>query len=165
MKCVSPLLYAASFVPAVVAVWQIMTFVEYNIGFGYDRGFGLDDFTTLYFNGDVAGVFAIILVGSIVFGALTQALMWVERLQRPSFLDHLRHCALLYTLLVLLGIALVWAYGGNYGANASGVTGGYAVVALSFMIVGYAIVINAALIALRHRSRTRLDRTRYWSSI
>ncbi len=159
MKYISPLLYAAGFVPAIVAVWQIMMFVEYNIGFGYDRGLGLDDFTTLYFNGDVAGVLAVILVGSVVFGALTKALMWLERLPMPGTLDHFRHCALLYVFLGLLATVLIAEFATNYGD----VAGGYAIVALGFVIVGYAILINAALIALQCRRHSQANRTRFWS--
>ena len=158
MKYVSPLLYAAGFVPAIMVVWQIMMFVEYNVGFGYDRGLGLDDFTTLYFNGDVAGVLAVVLVGSVVFGALTQVLTWVERLPMPGALDHLRYCALLYVFLGFLATVLIAAFPNN-----GDVAGGYALVALGFVIVGYAIFINAVLISLRRRRHSQANQTRSWS--
>ncbi len=124
----------------------MLTFVEFNIGFDdYNSGVSLADFTTFRYNGDVAGVTAVLVIGGGVFGALACCIVWLEQLQTPTILDHLRHCALLYAVLWFLGIVLIVNYRANYGPDASGVADGYAVAAASFFVAGYATLLNALL--------------------
>lgn len=146
VKTVTPLLYVAGFVPVLLAVWQIVTFVEYNIGFyNHKPGIGLDNFTTIYANGDVVAAITVLFVGFIVFGTLSQALIWLEQLRVPTVSDHLRHCALIYASLLLLLFILV----ASYESQAGGL--GYGLGIVLFVIGAYAAFIDASILFLNRR--------------
>jgi hypothetical protein len=144
VKTVTPLLYAAGFVPVLLAVWQIVTFVEYNIGF--------DNFTTIYANGDVVAAITVLFVDFIVFGALSRALIWLEQLRIPTVSDHLRHCALIYAGLLLLLFILV----ASYESQAGGL--GYGLGIVVFVIGAYAAFLDASILFLNRRRLNRAER-------
>lgn len=152
-------LYAAGMVFVFVSVWSVLSFVEYNIGFyDFEPGIGLDNFTTIYANGDIVAAVAILVIGGFVFGVLGQALMWLERLHRPTVWGHIRYCIALYVISGFLGITLISAYEANFGANvpAGSLTAGYIAAILCFFIASYAIILNA-LTLMRKRRRNSVN--------
>ncbi len=152
MKFVSPILYAAGLFPVLVTVWRVLTFVENNIGFGdYVPGIGLDNFTTIYFNGDIVAVATIVLAGLIVFGALSQSLVRLERIQEPTILDHLRHCSLLYSGILFMGLILFISYESQAGGL------GYALGLVVLVIGAYAASIDASILFLNRRRLNRVE--------
>lgn len=152
VRTVTPLLYVAGFVPVLLAVWQVVTFVEYNIGFyNHEPGIGSDNFTTIYANGDVVTAITVLFVGFIVFGALSRALIWLEQLRAPTVSDHLRHCALIYTGLLLLLFILV----ASYESQAGGL--GYGLGIVVFVIGAYAAFIDASILFLNRRRLNRAE--------
>src|SRR5918998_149385 len=87
----APILYAAGLVPVMIGDMVVLSFVEDRIGF--------DNFTTFRYNGDVAAVASILVIGSLVFGLLGHTLVLLERLRTPTVRDHLRQCAGLYLFM------------------------------------------------------------------
>ncbi len=107
--------YFVSMVPVIVGVWQVLMFVEYNIGFrGYEPGVGLDDFTTLYFNGDVVAVAAIFIIGGTAFGSLSWSLVRfvviLGMMFSAEYLTNLVEGNPMYEVPLVVGILLVAAF-------------------------------------------------------
>jgi hypothetical protein len=139
---IAPILYAAGFVPGMIGAIVALSFVEDRIGF--------DNFTTFRYNGDVAAVASILVIGGLVFGLLDQTLVWLERLRTPTVRDHLRHCTVLYVFMGTLSVWLVVTYE-NLAAH--GVSLGYGLAVVGFFTAGYAVLIDALLL-LHHRQRS-----------
>ena len=143
-RTAAPILYAAGSVPVIVGDIVALSVIENTIGF--------ENFTTFRYNGDVADAGAVLVLGGFVFGLLDGALVWLERLQRPTTRDHMRHCVALYTILVILAVTLIATY---ENSAAHGISLGYGLAVTALLAVGYAISIDAALLALKRR---RFDR-------
>jgi hypothetical protein len=139
-RTVAPILYAAGFVPVIVGVIVVVSAIENTIGF--------DNFTTFRYNGDLAGAGSVLVIGGFVFGLLDGILMWLERLQRPTMRDHLRHCVALYTILVILIVTLIATYE-NLAAH--GISVSYGLTVTAFFAVGYAISIDATILVFQRR--------------
>ena len=128
------------------AVLLVSTFVERNIGFrDHTPGIGLDNFTTIYANGDVVTAITVLFVGFVIFGALSRAFIWLERVRVPTVSDHLRHCALLYVGLLLLLFMLI----ASYKSQAGGL--GYGLGVIVFITGAYAAAIDALTLLLKRR--------------
>lgn len=119
---------------------MVVSYVAYGIGF--------DNFTTFRYNGDVAFVASILVIGGFVFGLLAQTLVWFERLRTPTVRDHLRHCAVLY---VFMGTLSAWLVATYEDLGAHGVSLGYGLAVVGLFAVGYAVLIDALL--LLHQMR------------
>jgi Trk-type K+ transport system membrane component len=133
------LLYAAGFVPVIVGAIVVVSVIENTIGF--------DNFTTFRYYVAAATAW-VILIGALVFALLDGGLVWLERLRRPTVRDHLRHCVALYTILVILVVALIATY---ENSAAHGIYLGYGLVVTALFVVGYAISIDATILALQRR--------------
>jgi len=88
------------------------------------------------------------VIGGFVFGLLDLVLVWLERLRAPTLSGHLRHCAILYVLLGTLVVILIPTYE-NWAAH--GVSLGYGLAMTAFFAVGYAISMDATILALQRR--------------
>jgi hypothetical protein len=139
-RLVAPILYAAGLVPVMIGAIMIVSYIAYGIGF--------DNFTTFRYNGDVAIVASILVIGGIVFGFLGQTLLWLERLRTPTFRDHLRRCAVLY---VFMGTLSAWLVANYEDLAVHGVALGYGLALAGLFAAGYAVLIDALL--LLHRIR------------
>jgi Trk-type K+ transport system membrane component len=144
VRTAAPILYAAGFVPVIVGAIVVVSVIENTIGF--------DNFTTFRYYGDVAAAASVILIGALVFALLDGGLVWLERLRMPTARDHLRHCVALYTILVIIVVALIATY---ENSAAHGISLGYGLVVTALFVVGYAISIDATILALQRR---RFDR-------
>ncbi len=143
-RIAAPGLYAAGFVPVILGVIVAVSFIERTIGY--------DNFTTFRHNGDVAATVLVLVIGGFVFGLLDEVLVWLERLRRPTMRDHLRHCVVLYAILLILVVKLITTY---QNSAAHGVSLGYGLAVTALFAVGYAISIDAAILAWQRR---RFDR-------
>lgn len=153
-----PFLYLASTIPVIISLIVVLTFVEYNIGFrGYEPGLGLDGFTTLYFDGDLIGMVALVLIGGPVFGLCSWGVTKLERTRQPSITDHLRHCVFLYAFVVIVGASFVMELVGNFVSGDPMHEGPKAVIFL--VAAGYAILIDA-LILIRQGRRSIYSNSR-----
>ena len=142
-RFVAPILNAAGFVPVMIGVMVVLSFVEYRFGF--------DSLTTLRYNGVVVAA-AVLTLGGFVFGLLDQALVRLEGLRAPTVHDHLCHCAALFVFVGVLAILLVASYG---HLAAHGVSLGYGLPVVGFLSALYAVSIDALLLRIMRR---RLDR-------
>ncbi|HJQ28901.1 MAG TPA: hypothetical protein VJ827_06145 [Rubrobacter sp.] len=144
-RTAAPILYAAGFVPVILGVVVVVPVIENTIGF--------DSSATFHYNGDVAAAGSVLVIGGFVFGLLAWVLVRLERLQRPAIRDHMRHCVVLYAALITLVVKLISAY---ESSAAHGISPGYGLTATALFVVGYAISIDATMLALQRR---RFDRT------
>jgi hypothetical protein len=92
---VFPFLYFASVIPVVIGLIVVFTFEEHYVG--YNR------YNTLYLNGDISTVASLLVIGSLVFGGCSWALVRLEGMTRPTLSDHLRRCAYIYAFVGILG--------------------------------------------------------------
>jgi Trk-type K+ transport system membrane component len=138
VRTAAPILYAAGFVPVIIGAIVVVSVIENTIGF--------DNFTTFRYY--VAAAASVILIGALVFALLDGGLVWLERLRRPTVRDHLRHCVALYTILVIVVVALIATY---ENSAAHGISLGYGLVVTALFVVGYAISIDATILALQRR--------------
>jgi hypothetical protein len=143
-RTAAPILYAAGFAPGIVGTIVVVSVIETTIGF--------DNFTTFHNYGDVATTASAILIGTLVFGLLDRVFVWLEQLRRPTVRDHLRHCVVMYTILLILAVKLIATY---ESSAAYGISLGYGLAVTAFFIVGYAICVDAAILSLQRR---RFDR-------
>ncbi len=138
----SPFIYAAGLVLVMIGDIILVSFVERIIGF-YDRDGDPLKLITLNYNGDVIGAVATLVIGGLVFGLLASAFVRLEGLRRPTFQDHLRHCAALYVILGTLVALLLVTYE-NQAAH--GASLGYGVAVVTPFVAGYAIVIDGLVL-------------------
>lgn len=140
-RTAAPILYAAGFVPVIIGNIVVVSVIENTIGF--------DNVTTFRYNGDVADAGSVLVIGGFVLGLLVGVLVWLERLRRPTIRDHLRHCVALYTILAILLVTLIATY---ENSAAHGISLGYGLAVTAFFAIGYAISIDATMLAwLRRR--------------
>lgn len=133
-KIFSPLAYVALLLALIIAV--LLTVRALESTWGYTAP------VPLY-------VGAELLVAGAVLYAGGWELLRLEGLQRPGILDHLRRCALLYTLFVLGSVLLVAL------VNLGDPGGGGALATMLCFAAGYAILVDAVLLLAAQR---RLDR-------
>ena len=126
-RTAASILYAAGFVLVIVGTIMVVSVIENTIG--------SDNFATFQYNADAGSV---LVIGGFVFGLLAWVLVRLERLQRPAIRDHVRHCVVLYESSAAHGMSL-----------------GYGLTETALFVVGYAISIDATMLALQRR---RFDR-------
>jgi hypothetical protein len=143
VRTVTPLLYVAGFVPVFLGVFLSVALLENNLW--------LSELTGLYYVGDLVAVVAMLLIGGLVFGPLSAVILRLDNLRRPTFLDHLRHCALIYASLFLLLFVLVV----SYELQAGGL--GYGLGIVVFVIGAYAAFIDASILFLNRRLLNRAE--------
>ena len=147
----APVFYAAAFVVVCVAVWSVFGIVErvaWLDGPGVWRPY----------HAFIVAAAMIVLVGGTVFWLLGRTLVWMEQLRAPSAVDHLRHCILLYVVLLpatLLGALYLWSYL-RYG----GTVGAWIFVALGFVVAGYGVLIDAMILRRQRFRRANLGGAR-----
>jgi hypothetical protein len=141
-RFVTPIAYAAGFVPVMIGAIAVISFVEDRIGF--------DNFTPFRYNGEVVSATTIPVIGGFVFGLLGKTLVWLERLRTSTFRDHLRRRAVLY---VFMGTLSFWLVASYEHLAAHGVSMGYALAEVGFFTAGYAVLMDALLL-LHHRRRS-----------
>ena len=152
---VFPFFYFLSIGPVCIAVILVLTQIETTIGWrGYAPGIVADDFTTVYFNGDVVGIVSLVLIGGPAFGLLSLGLVRLEGLRSPSLVDHLRQCALLYAFVGILGALFAAEFVGNFVAGHPMYEMPRAAVA--WVIAGFAIPANALALFWRRRRFARV---------
>jgi hypothetical protein len=152
---VFPFFYFVSVVPVGIAVVLVLTMTETNIGWrGYTPGIGADDFTTVYFNGDVVGIVSLLLIGGPAFGLVSLGLVWLDGVRSPSLVDHLRQCAYLYAFVGILGVLFAAEYVGNVIAGDPMYEMPKA--AVLWVIAGFAISVNALTLFRTHRRLVRV---------
>lgn len=135
-RTAAPILYAAGCV--LVGVIVVVSVIDNSAKFHY--------------NGDVAVAGSVLVIGGFVFGLLSRVLVRLERLQRPTIRDHMRHCVVLYGVLMTFVVKLISAY---ESSAAHGISLGYGLTETALLVVGYAISIDATMLALQRR---RFDR-------
>jgi hypothetical protein len=99
-------LYFASVMPVVISLIVVFTLEEHFVG--YNR------YNTLYFNGDISTVASLLVIGSLVFGGCSWALVRLEGMTRPTHSDHLRHCAFIHAFVGILGALFAVELVGNF---------------------------------------------------
>jgi len=87
-----------------------------------------------------------LLVGMAVLGSCSWLLLRMEKIRLPSWRDHLRRCALLYVIALLVGVTLV----ATYETQGRGIGYGYGVV---LVFVSLLAIVADALILLLARLR------------
>jgi uncharacterized membrane protein len=99
----------------------------------------------------VIGLLLVFLgVVTLIFVLLGIGLARLERLRPPTARDHLRHCALLYVGMALLGPFIIVAYDGRYCCSLQ-----WALAALLSLVAAYAVIVDAVTIyALARRFRS-----------
>lgn len=150
IKVTAPLLYALCLLPALMGVILSLIFIEYSWGF--------NRFNTLYANGDLGGGVSLLVIGGLIFVPLTLGALRLERTARPGILDHLRHCALLYAVCVLLLAVLITAYEASM-TSPFGLQLWYVAAAALFLMSSWAIALNAMVLAWKRRKTLRTSRT------
>ena len=118
----------------------MLSYIEYAIV--------LENLTTLYANGALAGALAILVVGGFVFALIGRLLVLLERLRRPTVFDHLRRCALLYVTVAILAVLLITTYETQ---AASGVSTYFGVAVICFLTASYAALTDALILPLERR--------------
>ncbi|MGF1470339.1 MAG: hypothetical protein ACFB50_01195 [Rubrobacteraceae bacterium] len=141
IRIITPLLYAVSCAPVFLGILLSVALLENNLW--------LSELTGLYYVGDLVAVVAMFMIGGLVFGLLAAGIFRVERLQEPNFLDHLRHCALLYAGLLFSVFVLFISYESQAGGL------GYAYGVAIFVIGAYAASIDALMLLLKRRRSDR----------
>lgn len=137
IKAATPVLYALGCVPVFLGVFLSVALLENSLWLG--------ELTGLYYVGDLVAIVALFLIGGLVFGLLGVGALRIERLRRPAFLDHLRHCALIYAGLLFSGFILFISYESQAGGL------GYAYGIATFAIGTYAVFVNALVLFLSWR--------------
>lgn len=133
----TPAFYASSAVPVLGVGIFAVDRVEQSFGCGWACEFG--------------GLQTILVFGAPVFALLSVALARFENLQVPGFLDHLRHCAMLYVGLSALACVLVVSYGVQ-GHGLAWVLG-----TSLFLVAVYAVLIDATVVyVIRQRYSARV---------
>ena len=143
-RFVAPILYAAGLVPVMIGAVMVVSYTAYRIGF--------ENLTTFRYNGDVAGVASIVVIGGFVFGFLGQTLLWLEPLRMPTFRDRLRRFAVLY---VLMGTPGAWLVVTHKDLAAHGVAFGNGLAVAGLFSAGYEVLIDALLLLHRVRCSDR----------
>ena len=136
-----PFLYFASVVPVVVGVVAALSFMAYNVGF--------NRYNTLYFNGDIAGVAALLVIGSPAFRAFSWVFIRLEGVPQPTPADHLRRCAFLYAFVGILGAMFTAEYVGNVLADNPMYEMPKAVII--WIVAGFAIFVDALVLFWKRR--------------
>jgi hypothetical protein len=86
---------------------------------------------------------------TLIFVFLGAGLVGLERLRPPTVRDHLRHCALLYVVMALLGPFIVVTHDGQYCCSLQ-----WALAVLLSLVAAYAVVVDAATVyVLAHHFR------------
>ena len=153
---VFPFVCFASMVPVIAGLNVVLTIVEYSVGWrGYAPGVGLDDFTTLYFNGDVVGIASLTLIGGATFGLLGWGLGRLEGIAQPALGDHLRRCSFLYVFVALVGALFAAEYVGNLVAGHPMYDMPKGVIV--WVVAGYAILVDAVVLVWQRRHLGRAD--------
>lgn len=134
-----PFLYFASVVPVVAVLLVVFTLEEQSIGF--------NQYNSVYFNGDITAVASLLVIGSLVFGGCSRALVWLEGMTRPTLADHLRHCAFIYAFVGILGALIAVELIGNLIA---GIPMYMPKVVVVWVVAAYAILVDG-LILVRER--------------
>lgn len=137
IRSATPVFYALGCVPVFLGVFLLVALLENSLW--------LSELTGLYYVGDLVGIVATFLIGGLVFGLLGIGILRLERLRRPAFLDHLRHCALIYAGLLFSGFILFISYESQAGGL------GYAYGIAVFAIGAYAALVNALILFLSRR--------------
>jgi len=146
VKAVVPLIHVLCLLPALLGVISSLIFIEYVWGF--------NRFNTLYANGDLGGGVSVLVIGASVFVPLALGSLRLERTVRPGISDHLRHCALLYPLCVLLLAVLVRYYGASFNSP-FGLELWYAATAMLFLGSSWAIALNALVLLWKRRATSQ----------
>ncbi len=137
VRSATPIFYALGCVPVFLGVVLSVALFENSLWLG--------ELTGLYYVGDLVAVVAMFLIGGLVFGLLGVGALRLERLRRPAFLDHLRHCALLYVGLLFSGFVLFISYESQAGGL------GYAYGIAVFASGVYAALVDALILSLSQR--------------
>ncbi len=102
---------------------------------------------------EAASYLALFVAGTGLLGLTSWRLARLEGLRRPIVWDHLRHCALLYLVLLFLGVLAVAWFGSEDFEDTSGA---YVSVIIGFLLFGYGTSADAVVLALvRWRWRRR----------
>lgn len=137
IKVATPVFYALGCVPVFLGVFLSVALLENSLW--------LSELTGLYYVGDLVAIVTIFMTGGLVFGLLGVEALRLERLRRTAFLDHLRHCALIYAGSLFSGFILFISYESQVGGL------GYAYGIAIFAIGGYAVLANALTLFLSRR--------------
>ncbi len=99
--------------------------------------------------GLVGTLLAFLGLVSLISVLLGIGLARLERLRPPTARDHLRHCALLYNGMALLGPYVIVAYDGRYCCSLQ-----WALAALLSLVAAYTVIVDAVtMYALARRFR------------
>lgn len=134
----SPVIYFISLVPLFLGTMLILSFAEGSFGFL----FGL--------NGLIEIPLITITLGSLLFWFTNETMARIEKLHKPTILDHFRQSALFYLLGLYLFIteSPLFLFGW-YG----GLGHGYILIALGICI--WAIIINIFYLYQRRRAMAK----------
>ncbi len=144
---VCPAAYLASVVPATVITLILTVFMEdtiYSYLYPFEGDFGT--------YGYLAQTLSLLIIAVPIYGLLGPLLYRLEEISRPRLLDHLRHCVLLYGLLLAGLVVTTLSYQRELAAGYTQPAGPGASVIL--WVTGCAILMN--LLALLWR-RSRSD--------
>lgn len=146
MFLVNPFLYFAGMLPVVVGVAVAFSSIEY--------GGILYEYVEPLYRYDEIGLAPIIVIGGLVFGVLGWALVLMERLRCPKFIDHLRHCGYLYTFFAILNAVLIPDYLEGLRSGYPGVeTQGQVV----WLVAALGISVDALVLFWRRRRFERVE--------
>ena len=150
---VSPFLYFAGLLPAVVGLAVVFTSIEYG-GFLYRYAEPLYRYDDVTPSADEIGLAVILVIGGLIFWAVGWALILLEGWRRPKLTDHLRRSACFYALLVILTALLVPDYVKAY--QMPGYPPPEFQSQVLWLLAGCAIVVDLLLLVWR---RQRTNRT------
>ena len=130
MKLLSPLIYAISVLPAAFLVFLGIRIADFYLRLPEPIGVAVP----------------IMLVGGSVFGCLGWVLLRLEGLRQPKIVDHVRHCAILYALLVLALVGALWVF-------SSGLTPGPGAAVVFVVFVSAACAVSSDAVVLLWQRR------------
>jgi hypothetical protein len=132
-KMISPILYAAFLVPVLIGTIAVIASIESTIG--------LSRFILV---GAPEAFISIIIIGSLLFWLANKLMTGLEKLLKPSSLDHFRQSSLYYltSLYALTSLVRHGYYGGL----------GEAYMLIALVISVWAIIVNATFLYKRRKA-------------
>ena len=152
---VSPFLYFAGLLPAIVGLAVVFTSIEYG-GFLYRYAeplYRYDDVTPSVYEISHA---VTLVIGGLIFWAVAWALLLLEGWRRPKVTDHLRRSAGFYVLLVILTASCIPEYVKAY--QMPGYPPPEFQSQVLWLLTSWAILVDSLLLVWwrQHTNRTRL---------
>lgn len=136
LRILAPLVYAVSILPLAFAIFIGVRFADYYLGLPMPLTLAVP----------------ILLIGIGGLGGLAWLLSRIEGLRRPRIVDHVRHCAIPYAVLVFMLVQALRVLSDLRPGGAAAAAG-----SVVFISVGCAVTTNALVLFWQRRRFLRTD--------